>query len=655
MNNKLKVLLVLLFLIISSCNLKEDHPKDYPIIPVPFTQVKVTDNFWAPRIRINSEVTIPIAFKHCETTGRVKNFEIAGGMAEGSFCTEYPFDDSDVYKIIEGASYALHVNYDPELDRYLDTLILKIAAAQEEDGYLYTNRTINPDSAHPWAGTQRWVLEHELSHELYNVGHLYEAAVAHYMATGKRSLLDVALKNAELIDHDFGWGKVEQYTGHQEIEIGLVKLYRVTGDQRYLDLAKFFLDVRGPGGEEYCQAHQKVVDQTEAVGHAVRACYMYSAMADVAALTGDQPYVDAISGIWDNVVSKKYYITGGIGQAGYNEGFGEDYYLPNLEAYCETCASIAMVFWNHRLFLMKGDAKYLDVLERTLYNAAVDGVALSGDLFFYPNPLASDGRHHRRPWFGCACCPSNICRFLPSMPGYVYSYRGNEIYVNLYVSSEATIETGNNDITIRQESQYPWDGDITITLDPRKSREFTLCLRIPGWARNEPMPGDLYRFEEQDEQKVKVLVNGEEMKGTVQDGFMMINRKWKKGDEVKLSIPMPVRKIVAHDSVEADRGMIALQRGPLVYCLEGKDQPDGKVFTYYLPDTDNVTSRYREDLLGGIVVLEMNGKSLPGTGDNQMTTNDNQMTDFTLTAIPYCYWANRGPGEMAVWMKVNGN
>ncbi len=648
MNYKRKTLLILPVLFILSCAPKENHLNDYPILPVPFTQVSVSDNFWAPRIRMNSEVTIPIAFKHCETTGRVKNFEIAAGMEEGSFCTEYPFDDSDVYKIIEGASYALHVNYDPALDQYLDTLITKIAAAQEEDGYLYTNRTINPDSAHPWAGKKRWELEHELSHELYNVGHLYEAAVAHFMATGKRSLLDVALKNAELIAHDFGWGKVEEYTGHQEIEIGLVKLYRVTGDQRYLDLAKFFLDVRGPGGEEYCQAHQKVVDQNEAVGHAVRACYMYSAMADVAALTGDQAYVEAISKIWENVVSKKYYITGGIGQAGYNEGFGEDYYLPNMEAYCETCASIAMVFWNHRLFLMKGEAKYLDVMERTLYNAAADGVALSGDLFFYPNPLASDGRHHRRPWFGCACCPSNICRFLPSMPGYIYSYRENEIFVNLYVTSQATIEIDNNEINIRQESQYPWNGDVAMTLEPQKSRKFTLSLRIPGWARNEPVPGDLYRFDHQDDQQVRLLVNGKATEGMVQNGFLTINRKWKKGDKVELSLPMPVRKIVAHDKVEADRGMIALQRGPLVYCLEGKDQPDGKAFTYYLQDTVNLTSRYREDLLGGIMVLEMNAKSLPQIADNQMT-------NVTLTAVPYCYWANRGPGEMAVWLKVNGD
>lgn len=656
MNNNLLVLLVLLILLSTACTQKEELPKDYPILPVPFTQVKVTDDFWAPRIRTNSEVTIPIAFRHCETTGRIRNFEIAGGMAEGSFCTEYPFDDSDVFKIIEGASYALHVQYDPELDLYLDTLIMKIAAAQEDDGYIYTNRTINPDSAHPWAGTRRWELEHELSHELYNVGHLYEAAVAHYMATGKRSLLDVALKNAELIDRDFGWGKVEEYTGHQEIEIGLVKLYRVTGDQRYLDLAKFFLDVRGPGGEEYCQAHQKVVDQTEAVGHAVRACYMYSAMADVAALTGDQAYVDAISKIWENVVSKKYYITGGIGQAGYNEGFGEDYYLPNLEAYCETCASIAMVFWNHRLFLMKGDAKYLDVLERTLYNAAVDGVALSGDLFFYPNPLASDGRHQRRPWFGCACCPSNICRFLPSMPGYIYSHRENEIFVNLYVTSEATIEQANKKIIIRQKTQYPWDGEITLTVDPQKSRRFTLSLRIPGWARNETVPGDLYSFKEQDSHPVRVCINGKEQEAEIQNGFFRIDRRWKKGDIVELSLPMPVRKIIAHENVETNRDRVALQRGPLVYCLEGKDQPGGKVFPYDLPDTANILSSYREDLMGEMVVLQMHGKFKRHEDKQQITMNNNLITTYdTLTAIPYCYWANRGPGEMMVWIKQTGN
>lgn len=634
----------------------DQKPADYPILPVPFTQVKLTDDFWAPRIETNSRVTIPIAFRHCETTGRIRNFEVAGGLAEGSFNSTYPFDDSDVFKIIEGASYALQVNYDPELDAYLDSLIFKIAAAQEDDGYLYTNRTINPDSAHPWAGKKRWELVHELSHELYNVGHMYEAAVAHYQATGKRAFLDVAIKNADLVYNDFGWGRIEDYPGHQEIEIGLVKLYRVTGDERYLELARFFLDVRGPDGEEYNQAHRKVVEQTEAVGHAVRACYMYSAMADLAALTGDPAYGDAISRIWENVVTKKYYITGGIGQSRENEGFGPDYDLPNLEAYCETCASIAMVFWNHRLFLMEGDARYIDVMERTMYNALLSGVALTGNLFFYPNPLASDGRHKRKEWFGCACCPSNICRFLPSLPGYIYGVRDRELFVNLYISNEASIEVAGTTVAVKQEGSYPWEGNTVLLVDPDKPITFTVNLRIPGWAQDEPVPGDLYTFVNGTENPVIVMVNDEKVHPIIDNGYAKIARKWRKGDRVGLVLPMPVRKIRASEKVEADRGKIALGRGPLVYCLEGTDQPGGKVFAYALPDTATIIPQSRNDLMQGIITLHMPGIPLPTNNDDQMTMNNNlitingKITPTHLTAIPYCYWANRGPGEMVVWI-----
>jgi len=411
-------ILWLCLIIITSCTNKsfKKAKNSYPIIPILFTDVQLHDNFWLPRILKNTEVTIPIAFKQSEETGRIKNFEIAGGLTQGTFCSKYAFDDSDVFKIMEGAAYSLMIKPNPELEAYLDSLIYKISMAQESDGYIYTNRTILGDSAHEMAGPERWSQVSEHSHELYNVGHMYEAAVAHYEVTGKTSFLDIAIKNADLIDREFGWGKIEKYPGHQEIEIGLVKLYRITGDPRYLDLAKFFLDVRGADGWEYNQAHQKVVDLQEPVGHAVRALYMYSGMADVAALTGDQAFLSAINTIWENIVNKKIYITGGVGQSGGNEGFGPDYELPNLTAYCETCASIANVFWNHRMFLLSGEAKYIDVLERTMYNALLSGVALSGNLFFYPNPLESDSSHKRKEWFGCACCPSNICRFLPSVP-----------------------------------------------------------------------------------------------------------------------------------------------------------------------------------------------------------------------------------------------
>ncbi|NOR14277.1 MAG: glycoside hydrolase family 127 protein, partial [Candidatus Aminicenantes bacterium] len=417
---------------------------DYPVQPVPFTQVQLSDQFWLPRMETNRKVTIPYAFEQCEETGRVKNFELAAGIGEGSFCTVYPFDDSDVYKIMEGASYSLQIYPDPELDKYLDDMITKIAAAQEEDGYLYTARTIESEEPVRWTEGPRWDNLY-MGHERYNMGHLYEAAVAHYLATGKRSLLDIALKNADLIDSVFGPGKKRGAPGHQVIEMGLAKLYRVTGEQKYLDLAKFFLDERGDDEFRklygtYSQDHKPVIEQSEAVGHAVRATYMYAGMADVAALTGDADYIAAIDRIWNDVVTGKLYLTGGIGATSSGEAFGGPYNLPNASAYAETCAAIGNAFWNHRQFLLHGDAKYIDVLERVIYNGLISGVALSGDLFFYSNPLASDGQHERSPWFDCACCPSNISRFMPSVPGYVYAQRDNDLYVNLFVQSQVQVD-----------------------------------------------------------------------------------------------------------------------------------------------------------------------------------------------------------------------
>ncbi|MFZ1271368.1 MAG: beta-L-arabinofuranosidase domain-containing protein, partial [Bacteroidales bacterium] len=470
---------------------------NYPIRPVPFTSVKMTDNFWAPRIKKNHEVTIPIAFGYCESTGRIKNFEIAGGLDTGAFQTIYPFDDSDVTKIIEGASYSLQTFPDAELEACLDTLIYKIGLAQEDDGYLYTNRTIAEmgyGKLHDWAEGERWEKTNILSHELYNLGHMYEAAVAYYQATGKRELLDISIKSADLVDKDFGWDAFVSYPGHQVIEMGLVKLYRVTGEKRYLDLAKFFLDARGArdDGEEYSQSHKKVIDQTEAVGHSVRATYMYSGMADVAAILGDKAYINAITRIWEDLVYRKMYITGGIGASGGNEGFAEPYHLPNMSAYCETCASIGDIFFNHRLFSLHGEGKYFDILEKTLYNGALSGVNLAGDRFFYPNPLESNGQHERSAWFGCACCPSNVCRFLPAIPGYIYSVTDKDLYVNLFASNNADIEMGGRSVRIAQETNYPWEGKVTMIVDPEKAGRFTVRVRIPGWARNEAIPGGLY-------------------------------------------------------------------------------------------------------------------------------------------------------------------
>ena len=482
-------------------------PRDYPVQPVPFTAVHLTDQFWAPKIEINRTVTIPFAFQQCERTGRVDLFDRAATVLRGQPLENrkppgYPFDDTDVYKVIEGASYTLSVHPDPKLEAYVDTLIAKIAAAQEPDGYIYTTRTIDPQNPHRWAGKERWELERDDSHELYNLGHLYEAAVAHYLATGKRTLLDVAIKSANLLVSVFGPGKRSIWPGHQITEMALARLYRVTGDERYLTLAKFLLDERGPNpGEKvnprglvYNQAQQRVVEQTEPVGHAVRATYMYSGMADVAALTGDAAYIKAIDTIWENTVGRKLYITGGIGASGAGEAFGRHYELPNMTAYNETCASIGMDYWNHRLFLLHGDAKYIDVMERTLYNGLISGVSLDGKTFFYPNPLESNGQHERSPWFGVACCPSNITRFLASVPGYVYAQQGETIFVNLYAAGRAEIELGGRPVKIAQETRYPWDGDVTMTIDPGPARQFAIKVRIPGWARNEPVPGDLYRF-----------------------------------------------------------------------------------------------------------------------------------------------------------------
>ncbi len=628
---------------------------DYSVKPVPFTEVHFNDNFWLPRMDTNRTVTIPYAFEQSQETGRIKNFETAGEILAGTpteagFCTTYPFDDSDVYKIIEGASYSLKVHPDPELDKYLDDLIAKIGAAQEPDGYIYTARTIFPNSPEVlWVNTkERWANMY-LGHELYNAGHMYEAAVAHYQATGKRTFLDIAIKNADLIESVFGPGKKIGVPGHQEIEIGLVKLYRVTGDKKYLDLAKFFLDERGyPHGrklyEEYSQDHLPVIEQTEPVGHAVRAAYMYSGMADVAALTGDEAYRKALEILWDNVVSKKMYLTGGIGSQSGGESFGDDYELPNASAYCETCAAIANAFWNHRMFLLTGDVKYLDVLERVLYNGIISGIGLSGDLFFYPNPLESHGQHQRSPWFTCACCPSNVTRFVPSVPGYVYATQGNDLYINLFVQNEAKIKTESQVVNIKQETSYPWNGDVVIAVNPNKSKKFAISIRIPGWTRNRPVPSDLYTYLDTSDQKAAVQVNGEPIDMAIEQGFVRIDRNWKKGDTIVLELPMPIRRVLSHESVEADAGRVALERGPVVYCTEWADN-QGYVSNLVLEDDATLTTQRRDDLFNGVIVLEGTVKALLYDKDGKLLKNEQ---DFT--AIPYYAWAHRGQGEMAVWM-----
>jgi uncharacterized protein len=643
------LLLVSIILIFSGCS-GNGSSGDYPITPVPFTAVKLTDDFWAPRIKKNAEVTIPIAFGYCESTGRVRNFAIAAKLDTGKFQTIYPFDDSDIYKIIEGASYSLQTYPDPKLDNYLDSLIILIGKAQEPDGYLYTNRTIaemhGGVGLHEWAGKNRWELDSILSHELYNLGHLYEAAVAHYQATGKKSLLDIALKSADLVNKDFGWDKCKVYPGHQVIEMGLVKLYRATGEKKYLDMARFFLDVRGPKGEEYNQAHIKPVDQTTAVGHSVRATYMYSGMADIAAIENDEAYLNAITKIWEDLVYGKMYLTGGIGATGGNEGFAEPFNLPNMSAYCETCASIGDIFFNHRLFLLHGQSKYYDVLEKTLYNSMLSGVSISGDRFFYPNPLESNGQHNRQAWFGCACCPSNVARFVPAIPGYLYAVTKNKLYTNLYISNEADLTVGSERVHISEKAGFPWDGKVTMTISPEKNTTFSLMIRIPGWALNEAIPGTLYKFDNQNDLKVSISVNGEPVEFVPEEGYAAIRRKWKNGDKIDLDFPMPVRTVVAASEVKEDIGKIAVQRGPVIYCAEWPDNRGGNVLSYVIERDAAFTSEFSPSLLNGSVIVKTTGRQSKRSSDGSIDL----LPEEPVTLIPYALWNNRGPGQMMVWL-----
>ena len=638
---------------------------DYPVVPVPFTAVHLNDVFWAPRIETNRKVTIPAAFQQCELTGRVDNFVRAAQALRGEKPANtkppgYPFDDTDLYKVIEGASYTLNVVPDPKLDAYVDSLIEKIAAAQEPDGYLYPARTIDPQHPHRWSGAERWVNERNDSHELYNLGHLFEAAAAHYQATGKKTLLNVALKSADLLVKTFGPGKRSIWPGHQITEMGLVKLYRVTGNEQYLNLAKFLLDQRGPGppppgetvnprGLEYNQAQAPVIDQTEPVGHAVRAMYMYSGMADVAALENDAALRAAGDRIWESLVRNKLYLTGGIGAAGGHEGFGKPYELPNMTAYNETCASVGMDFWNMRQFLLHGDAKYVDVMERTLFNGLVSGVSIDGKTFFYDNPLESNGQHARREWFGVACCPGNITRFMASVPGYIYATRGDTLYVNLFAGGTADITTPGGKLVVDQQTRYPWDGLVRMTMRPDRARRFAVDVRIPGWARNEPVPSDLYRFLDPAPAPPALTVNGQRVAVTMSQGYVTIDRTWRAGDVIELNLPMPVRRIVAHEQVEADRGRVALQRGPIVYAAEWADNPNGRVRNLVVPDETPLTAEFRPDLLNGVEIVKGRARALAYDAQGKVTT-----TDQAFTAIPYSTWANRGRGQMAVWIARTG-
>ena len=656
-NKKMKKQLTLLAaLILCLLPINAQTSKGYPITPVPFTSVKVTPNtFWGQRLEASRKVTIPLAFSKCEETDRYTNFSNAAkhlqdpskvfDIKKGTF----PFDDTDPYKTIEGASYtmttskgktqeSLPIEGEALWGTYIDSVLNVIASAQEPDGYLFTGRTQNPKHPHDWAGPKRWSAEEQGSHELYNLGHMVEAAIAHYQATGSRKFLDIAIRYSDLVCKEVGPnpGQACVVPGHQIAEMALAKLYIVTGDKKYLDEAKFLLDYRGKTTikQEYSQSHKPVVEQDEAVGHAVRAAYMYAGMADVAALTGDQNYVKAIDAIWDNIVSKKLYITGGIGATSNGEAFAGNYELPNATAYCETCAAIGNVYVNHRLFLLHGESKYYDVLERTLYNGLISGVSLEGNGFFYPNPLESAGGYERKPWFGCACCPSNICRFIPSLPGYVYAVKDRNLYVNLFLSDNAELKVAGKEVRLSQTTDYPWNGDITLRVEKNKAGKFALKIRIPGWVRNQVVPSDLYTYADGKESNNSIIVsvNAKHAKQDAQftpDGYYTINRKWREGDVVQIHFDMEPRIIRANDKVEADRGMLCVERGPLVYCAEQPDNKEDIMEARISPQTKFKTGKTE---IAGTCITTLIAEDRP------------------LTLIPYYAWCHRGAEKMRVWL-----
>jgi hypothetical protein len=605
---------------------------------VPFPDVKVKDAFWAKRMETNAAATVPACFQKCEEFGHIDNFKRVAKLMGGEHVGTH-MSDGPVYKSLEGAAYTLISHPDPKLEKYVEDLIRIVAAAQDPDGYLYTPGALNPLQPPRWSKLSG-------SHELFFAGHMYEAAIAHFQATRRRTFLDAAVRNADLVVKVFGEGGRPDVPGHQEIELALVRLYRATGNRRYLDQAKRFLDLRGhyegraPGTTnpkpEYAQDHLPVLEQASAVGHAVRALYMYSGMADVASLLNDAAYSAAVERLWRNVVDRKTYITGGLGARRQGEAFGDDYELPNDTAYAETCAAIASVFWNYRLFLASGDGKYLDVLERTLYNGLLSGVALDGERFFYVNPLASDGkrafnvgRPTRQPWFQVPCCPTNVCRFLPSLPGYLYAVRGSEVFANLYIASEAKFAVAGNEIGLEQKTHYPWDGEVRIAVRPARPARFAVNLRLPGWARNEPLPGDLYRYADAPKGTVALEVNGRAVPLQPGKGFVRVDRLWRAGDSIVLKLPMPVRRVVSNPAVAGNRGRVAIERGPLVYCFEGADN-GGTVRDVAVGRDTAFKTEVRPELLGGITVIRA-GK---------------------YSAIPYYSWSHRGPGEMAVWVPL---
>ncbi len=644
---KFRQLIVSMLLAFFSLSVNAQSTK-VSIEPVNFSKVKITDDFWRPKMDKVATTTLAACIYQTEVkTARIRNFEKVARKQnekhEGIF-----YDDSDVFKALEAMAYSLKNKPDAQIQAKGSEWIDKIAAAQLPDGYLNTFYTLGEFD-------KRWT---DMSmHEDYNAGHMIEAGIAWFDATGERKLLDVCIRWADYFDSLFGPGKRHWVTGHQELELALVKLYRVTSNEKYLKLADWLLSERGKGlakgytwtdwkDTAYAQDVVPVKEQKEITGHAVRAMYLYTGAADVAAHTGDAGYIKAMRNVWEDVVFRNMYITGGIGSAGSNEGFSTDFDLPNEQAYCETCASVGMVFWNQRMNSLTGSSEYVDILEKSLYNAALDGLSLSGDRFFYGNPLASSGRHYRREWFGTACCPANIARLVASLGNYVYATDKTNLWVNLYIGSETNIPSGKNNLGIKMETQYPWNGDIKISVTPStKQVQSKLYLRIPGWAGNIASPGELYTYTTKMETPVTIKINGVVTAFKTENGYAVIDKAWKKDDVVEMNIPMPVRMIESRDELKVNNNRVALQRGPLIYCVEGADN-DGKAWNLIVPGNATFNTVKSKVLTENIIALEGQLPVVNVSADGSSL----QTSTKTVTAIPYYSWCNRGSNQMQVWL-----
>ena len=621
------------------------QPSAQKLYPVNFAQVNITDDFWRPKMETVATATLDACVNYTQNkTGRIRNFEKAAlrtGKHEGIY-----YDDSDVFKAIEAIAYSLRNHPDATLEKNTDVWIDKIAAAQMPDGYLNTYYELT-DISKRWTDMEK--------HEDYCAGHLIEAGIAYYNTTKKDKLLNAAIRYANHIDSTFRLQNRPWVSGHQEIELALMKLYHHTNNKRYLQLSNWFLEQRGKGfgkgviwddwkDPEYCQDATPVKDQRKITGHAVRAMYMYTGAADVASVTNDAGYITAMDSVWNDVINHHLYITGGIGAQGTNEGFGKPYDLPNETAYCETCASVGMVFWNQRMNMLSGNAKYIDVLERSLYNGALDGLSLSGDRFFYGNPLESSGKNNRREWFGTACCPSNIARLVSSLGNYIYATSANAVWVNLFIGSSTNVALGKNNVGINMQTGYPWNGKVQLALTPSKKQDFELRIRIPGWM-NEPAPGNLYHYENDKKTDAIIMVNGQKASYKIENGYAVINHSWKKDDVVSIEFPMEVRRVVSNPLVKQNSNRVALQYGPMLYCVEGADNAkanEGLV----VPANTVFQTTYAPSLLGGVNTISFEAPVLTVSNDAQSVSTIKRK----ITAIPYFSWNNRGANDMQVWL-----